>query len=220
MREQFETVICRTCDTNYRGAVKKECKNHDFVQGMTSMPEGHLKGKTAGYLEGLCFVKKDDGKIRFETEDELAWERKMLTASMIAKKLCLLMTEQKWSAPQGCDLLVMYMLIESFSSRELELTLDEFSEKYLKPMADRENESYPWIGHKYVQLPRCVDADNLTFQKLHGFEPDFTAEVRYENISLSVYRWFDIVERKFLLLVDAMIRPISKYGIHIGKSAN
>jgi hypothetical protein len=60
MREQFATVVCKTCDTNYRGAVKEECKEHDVILGTTSLPEGLLKGKVAGFLAGLCY--KPDNK--------------------------------------------------------------------------------------------------------------------------------------------------------------
>lgn len=110
----------------------------------------------------------------------------LISANAVAKELItVLLRSGRSLIPPHCDLAHSYIIKKDwFTSNDLKLSVDDFSERFLKDIQDVDK----WTGHSYTQLPPCVDKSTVKMEAAVGV--DFHAIASYDNIQVRVTRCF------------------------------
>jgi hypothetical protein len=136
---------------------------------------------------------------------------KRISMTHIARQLLLLATNDlEMNAPKGCDFTTRTCLFTSPTELELNGSLEDLRDKYLKPLLTNP-EHYVWMDHQYIKLPRMIDHDSVKVALPVGVE-DAAVET-YQNITCRVVRMFDIDKCTYIMRVCLLIRIRPTYTV-------
>ena len=133
-----------------------------------------------------------------------------ITADQLAKAMLVVLASLNIDAPEGIDFMTKRIVVNSITEKDMTLSTDEITEKFLVPIATN-HEKYQWTDIEYLRLPKGIDEDAIKLTVPKGLD-DFCSYDAYKNIQILVLRQYDINSGYILTGFKILVKKLPAYS--------